>query len=302
MSIDLLVGFSIVSVASCLFGLWMGQTALFTRFARAANQPLGEDVQQLLQSIDDFSVQVTPVWSGQIDLSRQEMERAVQSLMTHFSSINQHIEVILSASIHAFDQGQHDTLSHCVEQLQDLAQDLERTFALGLQLQGRFLEQLQQLSGTDVAEADPQSGLSLLISSLQHSIQTEMQASLRILQNLQATVGNLQRCRADLHFGAQTLDGAVHKISSEIEQSMVHFQFQDRVGQILHHVRDSIADFAPHWLASEGASISRSAVRPLAVDQLLRTLESSYTMESEGQVHLQSPQTQQNSVSEITFF
>lgn len=74
-------------------------------------------------------------------------------------------------------------------------------------------------------------------------------------------------------------------IQSEISDALVQLQFQDRVGQILGHVRDNI-DQLPACLAAHQAQIAASGVlAPVSSAELLASLEKTYAMAEEHEVH-----------------
>ena len=88
-------------------------------------------------------------------------------------------------------------------------------------------------------------------------------------------------------------------IKDEVSESLVQFQFQDRIGQTLEHVRDSIAGFpdAMDSAAGQGAG----ALQPLDTEQILHALTSTYTMGEEFDTHGSGAPAQVKE-SEITFF
>lgn len=105
----------------------------------------------------------------------------------------------------------------------------------------------------------------------------------------------------DLRQHAQSLTGAAAQladanqaIKGEVEQTLVHLQFQDRVGQMLSHVRDNIS--------AVGQELSASAA-VTDVDKLLRDLETSYAMAEERAAHgAPSVSSAAGGAGDITFF
>jgi methyl-accepting chemotaxis protein len=84
-------------------------------------------------------------------------------------------------------------------------------------------------------------------------------------------------------------------IQAEVGDAIVQLQFQDRVSQILSHVRDNIARL-PAWLdeqALDGAPDART---------LLAELESTYAMAEERQLHKRATTPAPQQAEEITFF
>lgn len=112
-----------------------------------------------------------------------------------------------------------------------------------------------------------------------------------VLENLQAVFNQLHHCSSDLGCSAKAIKG-------EIDESLVQFQFQDRIGQILMHVRDSINEFPHHVNASRASDMER--LQPLDTSAMLEALKSSYTMEAELNAH--GGGSHAAAADEITFF
>ena len=90
-------------------------------------------------------------------------------------------------------------------------------------------------------------------------------------------------------------------IKNEIALALVQLQFQDRVSQILSHVRDNIGSL-PDYLEKSQAEFSRSGkLEPVAAGNLLNEIESSYATAEEHSNHSGKIQTAPNA-SEISFF
>lgn len=93
---------------------------------------------------------------------------------------------------------------------------------------------------------------------------------------------------AHLNASAEDLRSASLGIKSEIAQSLVHLQFQDRVSQILSHVRDNILLF-PHSFAHSAAQLQQHGkLVPIDWTDLLEALQQSYATEEELANHDQS--------------
>jgi methyl-accepting chemotaxis protein len=94
---------------------------------------------------------------------------------------------------------------------------------------------------------------------------------------------------------SQQLEQAAVGIRCEISESIVNLQFQDRVSQMLEHLRDNIDRFP------EVAAEAATARTPLDARGLLDELSARYTMAEEHHTH-NSGSAGQVSASEITFF
>jgi methyl-accepting chemotaxis protein len=113
-----------------------------------------------------------------------------------------------------------------------------------------------------------------------------------VLENLEAVFSELKN--SSDHIGE-----AAKNIQSEIAESLVQFQFQDRIGQTLTHVRDSIDQFSALLLHSH--SNGPTALNPIDVETVLADLKASYSMQEELDTHNTGKASHLHS-SEITFF
>jgi methyl-accepting chemotaxis protein len=102
-----------------------------------------------------------------------------------------------------------------------------------------------------------------------------------------------------LRSSSENLGRTTEEIKNQIARSLVDFQFQDRISQVLEHLRDDI-DLFPHVLA-ESMRGGPYALKPLDSAALREALRSRYTMAEEHHVHDsgEAPAVQE---TEITFF
>ncbi|MDP2787949.1 MAG: methyl-accepting chemotaxis protein [Pseudomonadota bacterium] len=89
------------------------------------------------------------------------------------------------------------------------------------------------------------------------------------------------------------------EIRVDVEESLTCFQFQDRVSQILSHVRDSIASVPERMAQSQADGVGH--LKPLDTKAFLREIESSYTMADEHGAHGAGKRAAAQE-AEITFF
>ena len=99
---------------------------------------------------------------------------------------------------------------------------------------------------------------------------------------VQSVLDDLLSLVSGLRGSSDELGHAAEGIKNEIEGALVQFQFQDRIGQTLSHVRDSINSF-PRQLARAQAG-GPAQVEPLDAAGMLNELKQSYTMVEEHQV------------------
>jgi methyl-accepting chemotaxis protein len=116
-----------------------------------------------------------------------------------------------------------------------------------------------------------------------------------ILEDFREVTGVLERS------GALLKDESV-AIQSEIGASLIQFQFQDRVGQILTNVRKNIEQW-PKYLEEHGALHVRTGqVSALDPKELLDELKKTYVMEDQHVLHAGGKVEQKKDDIEITFF
>lgn len=90
-------------------------------------------------------------------------------------------------------------------------------------------------------------------------------------------------------------------IKDEIGRALVQLQFQDRVNQILTHVKGSIEQL-PGYLASAGEEFRREGeLQPLDPSKLLLEMKNSYVMSDQRAVH-DGQQVAKKDDGDITFF
>jgi methyl-accepting chemotaxis protein len=118
-------------------------------------------------------------------------------------------------------------------------------------------------------------------------------------QQVQSVLDDLMGMVNALRHSSTDLGAAAEGIQHEIAQSLVQFQFQDRIGQVLQHLRESIDDF-PRLLADSLVG-GPEALRPFDSTGMLERLKNSYTMVEQHEVH-SSGEAVAVKETEITFF
>jgi len=116
---------------------------------------------------------------------------------------------------------------------------------------------------------------------------------------VQAVMDDLMAAVDALRTSSETLGQTNEEIKDQIGRSLVHFQFQDRIGQTLEHLRDGI-DMFPHVLAAS-LDGGPTALKPFDSAALREALRNSYTMAEEHHVH-DSGRAVSVAETEITFF
>lgn len=97
-------------------------------------------------------------------------------------------------------------------------------------------------------------------------------------------------------------------IQSEVNEALVQLQFQDRVSQILGHVRDNI-NRMPQVVQEHVSACDSGELQPLQAGSLLQELEATYAMASERNIHHHAGNKSPNAAAaaqaqheEVTFF
>jgi methyl-accepting chemotaxis protein len=114
----------------------------------------------------------------------------------------------------------------------------------------------------------------------------------RAERTINGVVRDFQVGAGALSESAQRFEGVGTQLGAEISGTLVHLQFQDRVGQILQSVVADMEKFS-HRLEHHPAG--------LQADQWLRELESTYTTSEQQAVH-HGQQAASSDDSDITFF
>ncbi|GIE85698.1 methyl-accepting chemotaxis protein [Actinoplanes regularis] len=116
---------------------------------------------------------------------------------------------------------------------------------------------------------------------------------------VQAVLDDLQQLVYGFRDSSSDLERAAAGIRSEVSQSLTNLQFQDRICQVLEHLRASMNRFAE--TVAEAGDRARTDGPPIDPDEALKAISASYTMDEERQAHA-SGRAAGVRESEITFF
>jgi methyl-accepting chemotaxis protein len=120
-------------------------------------------------------------------------------------------------------------------------------------------------------------------------------------QTISAVLTELRGVTDVLHRSGELLKEESIGIGEQISDALVQLQFQDRVNQILSHVRDNI-EHLPGFLGQHCRQVAdNGALAPLDAEALLAELKKNYAMAEQHAVHV-GGQAQQAEESDITFF
>lgn len=148
-----------------------------------------------------------------------------------------------------------------------------------------------------------------VLSAAEESADRESHAVEHANGEVHAVLDDLLSVVTGVRESSDQLESAAVGIRADISQSLVDLQFQDRICQILEHLRDSIGQFpvvvaeARDRAPGDGASLDATALNATALNAktLLDALADNYTMHEERQAH-QSGAATHVAESEITFF
>ena len=116
--------------------------------------------------------------------------------------------------------------------------------------------------------------------------------------SIQVVLERFQNITGRLAESADLLKQESYGIRDEMTEVLVNLQFQDRVSQILSHVRDNMHALHDHLLQA-----SQAPDQAIAVDarQWLARMEATYATDEQRRIHHGEAAVQQNS-QDITFF
>jgi methyl-accepting chemotaxis protein len=115
-----------------------------------------------------------------------------------------------------------------------------------------------------------------------------------VLQDFRSITDGLQRSSSLL----QTESTAIQQ---EIGQALVQLQFQDRVSQIMVHVKNNIEQLPEFLQAHQQQYAQTGVLAPLDAQELLAKLKKTYVMADQHAIH-SGEQVAQNADTEIRFF
>lgn len=167
----------------------------------------------------------------------------------------------------------------------------------------RKLSTLSKKTGTLISEK-----VKLVSIAINAAVKTSRQTAESETKALSASeaaisnvLGNFRQITNGLSESSGILRSESDGIKNEVAMSLVQLQFQDRVSQILSHVRDNIGSL-PNYLEKSRVEFERSGrLEPVAAGQLLKEIESTYAMAEEHGNHGGNGQAAPQN-TEISFF
>lgn len=312
---------------------------------RSAGQNAPQDLQSLLAGFETFSSDVAPVWAGQIESSRGQMEEAIAALSARFANIVHQLGRTLdqsggtgkgaqdaaAASVYSHSQqqlqqliaslreamegkaemlSQIENLQRFVGELQDMAEGVSRIaqqtnlLAINATIEaahagerGRGFAQVAQevrvlsrLSGETGQNITRKVGaIHAAIDATRSAAQVSQRQETVVLADSENRIAQVldqfQNLTADLAQSADLLRTESRQIQAEVNDSLVQLQFQDRVSQVLTHVRDNIGRMPEVVRDHHARCAQEGRLEPLQSAALLQELEATYAMAGERAVH-----------------
>lgn len=368
-----LLGFAGACAVLVVGGMaWLGACLAFALAVSgvALGGMLTREHARLRQSMDEyvagqqqFGAQVAPVWAGHIEVSREQMDRAVCALSELFSRIvDQLQQTVQSSSMATGSIEDHETglvavFARSEKELRNMVNAQKEAMASMTAMLGKvqdlnqFITELQDMAA-NVAKIAAQNNLLALNAAIEAARAGEMgrgfavvAREFRMLSTQSGETGRhiaekvgvisaaiIATCRAaedsarqedvSLVRSEETIGAVLAElrgvtdvlqrsgdllkqesigIGEQISDALVQLQFQDRVNQILSHVKGSITHF-PEFLELHCRQVQTSGIFvPLDATVLLAELKKNYAMTEQHAVHTGGKAEQVES-SAITFF
>ncbi|WP_230182527.1 methyl-accepting chemotaxis protein [Aquabacterium sp. CECT 9606] len=321
-------------------------------------------IQNYIDGRQRFGETMAPVWTGQIETSRQQMETAISELSQRFSGIVDKLDNTVrttsaatssidsdSGLVAVFAKSERElgsvvatmesamssktqmlekvqSLNHFTIELQQMAADvasiawqtnllainaaIEAAHAgengRGFSVLAQEVRKLSALSGdTGKRITEKVSLINAAIVETRESAEASNQEEARSMATSQDTItavlNQLRAVTDTLVASTDLLKDESLDIKAEISEALVQLQFQDRVSQIMSHVKNNIERLPVVLDDNRVLFQQEGALQPLDSAGLLAELEKTYAMKEERAVHQGSKAAEASQDdTEITFF
>ena len=167
----------------------------------------------------------------------------------------------------------------------------------------RKLSTLSKETGNRITEKVKiiSSAISKAVKTSQHATTNEAESITKSKLAISNVLGSFKSITNGLSEASGILRVESDGIRSEVSESLVHLQFQDRVSQILSHVRDNINSLPSYFEKSQMQFNQNGTLEPMATSHLMESIERSYATVEEHKNH-SGKNIAVSPVPEITFF
>ncbi|MFA6014639.1 MAG: methyl-accepting chemotaxis protein [Gallionellaceae bacterium] len=182
------------------------------------------------------------------------------------------------------------------------AGDVGRGFAVVAD-EVRKLSTLSKDTGTRIREKVKliSSAINMAVKASQHATANEAESIANSEMAISNVLSNFRSITNGLSESSGILRNESDGIKNEVAESLVHLQFQDRVSQILSHVRDNISSLPGYFERSHFEFHRNGKLEPVAANDLMESIERSYATVEEHRNH-GSKALAAAPKAEITFF
>lgn len=324
------------------------------------NQQQAQEQKQFTDKLLNLCLQVLPIWTNQIESSREQTEAAIVALSERFSTINNDLEQTVQASQQAAGNVDTESKSGALSVIALSQRELTSVINSLKQTQQSRDEMLVQITGltgytdelrkmaTEVAAIAQQTNLLALNAAIEaarageagrgfavvadavrslssqssetgqkmsstvdiinsaitkvvkaasRSAENDAQAVKQSEGTIQHVLNRFADVTGQMSAATSELQEQSKAIRNEISEVLVSLQFQDRVSQILVHVRNNIDALHKHIEQSEHDPTKWS---DLDTQRWLQQMEQTYATEEQRHTHY--GKTAQKQEHEITFF
>jgi methyl-accepting chemotaxis protein len=182
------------------------------------------------------------------------------------------------------------------------AGDVGRGFAVVAD-EVRKLSTLSKETGTRIREKVKviSAAINTAVQASQHATANEAESIANSEMAISNVLGSFRQITDGLSESSVILRSESDGIKNEVAESLVHLQFQDRVSQILSHVRDNISSLPDYFEKSHFEFHRNGKLEPVATNHLMEAIERSYATIEEHVNHNGKPLAT-SPKTEITFF
>lgn len=345
----------------------LGCSGIAASWRSTSVPPTSDDktgVDTYLNSQQRFASEVVPVWTRQIEGSRQQMEAAITTLTGVFSGIVENIDRAVSTSgaateavegnekglVAVFAKGERDLgtvvttlesvasskaamldkvqgLHRFVAELHEMATDVgsiaseTNLLALNAAIEaarvghaglgfGVVAEAVRELSNRSAHSAQRitdnvrivSAAINAVCQSAEQSAENENRAMIESQDTISTVLGEFRSVTDALVSSTSILKFESVGIKREVGEAIVQLQFQDRVSQILQHVKANIERLPSVFAENHESYQQVGSLQPLDARELLAELERTYTMRDEHSAHRDNSGAASQASNDITFF